>query len=128
MSLRLVEREKALADLGGRAHGLDSRDGPRRPRSECGVRKARAAAGTFVFLFVAPGVVAGLIPWWLTGWAVEEPISHWLTLRVVGVVLLAAGVVVLLEAFVRFVLEGFKQGGSAGYGLRRQEVSAAGVA
>jgi protein-S-isoprenylcysteine O-methyltransferase Ste14 len=70
------------------------------------VRKARAAAGTFLFLFVAPGVVAGLIPWWLTGWAVEEPIPHWLTLRVVGVVLLAAGVVVLLEAFVRFVLEG----------------------
>jgi protein-S-isoprenylcysteine O-methyltransferase Ste14 len=76
------------------------------PRSECGVRKARAAAGTFVFLFVAPGVVAGLIPWWLTGWEVEQPVPHWLALRVVGVVLLAAGVVVLLEAFVRFVLEG----------------------
>ena len=32
------------------------------------MRKMRAAAGTAVFLVIAPGVVAGLIPWWLTDW------------------------------------------------------------
>jgi protein-S-isoprenylcysteine O-methyltransferase Ste14 len=66
----------------------------------------RAAAGSLVFLVLAPGVVAGLVPWLLTGWEVQEPLPHWLPLRIVGVILLAAGVVVLLEAFTRFVVEG----------------------
>jgi protein-S-isoprenylcysteine O-methyltransferase Ste14 len=70
------------------------------------VRKARAAAGTLVFLALAPGVVAGLVPWWLTRWQVREPLPYWLPLRVAGLVLVAAGVAVLLEAFARFVVEG----------------------
>jgi protein-S-isoprenylcysteine O-methyltransferase Ste14 len=59
-----------------------------------------------VFLVLAPGVVAGLIPWLLTGWEVREPLPYWLPLRLAGLVLLLAGVVVLLEAFARFVVEG----------------------
>ena len=70
------------------------------------MRETRAAAGSIVFLVVAPGVVAGLVPWLLTGWEVEEPLPHWLPLRIVGAVLLVAGVVVLVEAFARFVREG----------------------
>lgn len=67
---------------------------------------ARAALGTVLFLVVAPGVVAGLIPWVLTGW---EPGDAFWTLdvvRVAGAALLAAGVAGLLEAFARFVREG----------------------
>jgi hypothetical protein len=30
--------------------------------------KARAAAGTTIFLVIAPGIVAGLLPWLITGW------------------------------------------------------------
>ena len=55
---------------------------------------------------VVPGTVAGLIPWWLTNWEVQEPLPHWLPARIVGIVLIAAGVVVLLHAFARFVVEG----------------------
>jgi protein-S-isoprenylcysteine O-methyltransferase Ste14 len=55
---------------------------------------------------LAPGVVAGLGPWWLTGWRVEEPLPHWVVLRVVGAVVLIAGAGVLVHAFVRFVVEG----------------------
>lgn len=66
----------------------------------------RAAAGTAAFFVLAPGVVAGLVPWLLTGWDVEEPLSHWAPLRVVGAALLVAGIVVLLHAFGRFVVEG----------------------
>jgi protein-S-isoprenylcysteine O-methyltransferase Ste14 len=60
-----------------------------------------------VFLVLAPGVVAGLVPWLLTDWKVEEPLPHWLPLRVIGAVLLVAGLAVLVHAFARFVREGF---------------------
>ena len=68
--------------------------------------RARAAAGSVAFLVLAPGVVAGVIPWLLTGWAVEAPTSHWAAVRAVGGMLVVAGVVVLLDAFTRFVVEG----------------------
>jgi protein-S-isoprenylcysteine O-methyltransferase Ste14 len=46
------------------------------------------------------------MPWLLTGWEVEEPFPYWLPVRVVGAVLLVVGLVVLLDAFARFVREG----------------------
>jgi protein-S-isoprenylcysteine O-methyltransferase Ste14 len=66
--------------------------------------RAKAALGSLLFLAVAPGVVAGLLPWWLTGWrsAGGVPPPVWAA----GLVLLAAGVAVLLHAFARFVGEG----------------------
>jgi protein-S-isoprenylcysteine O-methyltransferase Ste14 len=70
------------------------------------VRKARAAIGTAVFLVVGPGVVAGLVPWLLTGWTMREPLPHWLPARVVGALLVGAGVSVLAVSFARFVHEG----------------------
>lgn len=65
--------------------------------------RAAAAAGSAAFFVLAPGVVAGLVPWWLTGWR-AQPL--WAPLRLVGVVLLVAGVAVLARAFVQFVAEG----------------------
>jgi phospholipid methyltransferase len=72
------------------------------------VRKPMAAAGTASFFVMAPGVVAGLVPWWLTGWRVRHPQPPWAwaSLRVAGVPLLVAGVIVLVGAFVCFVTEG----------------------
>jgi protein-S-isoprenylcysteine O-methyltransferase Ste14 len=67
------------------------------------VSKARAAVGTIVFLLVAPGVVAGLVPWLLTEWDTSGP-PLWL--HVIGWLAVAAGAAVLLEAFARFVIEG----------------------
>jgi protein-S-isoprenylcysteine O-methyltransferase Ste14 len=67
------------------------------------VRKPRAAAGSLAFLVLAPGVVAGFVPWFLTGWRVE---GSWLPIRIAGVILLVAGVATLLHAFARFVVEG----------------------
>lgn len=52
---------------------------------------------------MAPAVVAGLVPWWLTGWRFE-PI--WAPLRLVGALLAIAGAAVLISAFARFVTEG----------------------
>jgi protein-S-isoprenylcysteine O-methyltransferase Ste14 len=68
--------------------------------------RARALLGSFVFLLVAPGVVAGVVPWLLTGWEVRDPLPGWIVLRVVGVLVVATGAAVLLEAFLRFALQG----------------------
>jgi protein-S-isoprenylcysteine O-methyltransferase Ste14 len=70
------------------------------------MRRPAAAVGSAVFFLVGPGIVAGLIPWWLTGWRVREPVSYWAPMRVLGVILLAAGLFALVQAFVRFVVEG----------------------
>jgi protein-S-isoprenylcysteine O-methyltransferase Ste14 len=66
--------------------------------------KLRAAVGSLLFLVVAPGVVAGLIPWWLTGWDARGDVP--MPVVAAGVVLIAAGTGVLLHAFAQFVAEG----------------------
>ena len=71
-----------------------------------GVRMIAAALGSAVFFVLAPGVVAGVIPWWLTGWRMREPLPFWLPLRVLGAALIIAGTAVLIYAFVQFVTQG----------------------
>ena len=70
------------------------------------MRKAAAAAGSAAFFALAPGVVAGLVPWWLTGWRASQPLPYWAPLGVVGGALILGGLVVLVHAFRRFVVEG----------------------
>jgi protein-S-isoprenylcysteine O-methyltransferase Ste14 len=67
------------------------------------VTRARAAAGSLVFLLLAPGVVAGVGPWLLTGWDSTDPP---LALKLAGGLLIAAGAAVLVSAFARFAIEG----------------------
>ena len=70
------------------------------------MRRPTAAVGSAVFFLVGPGIMAGLIPWSLTGWRMREPVPYWAPMRVLGVILLAAGLFALVQAFVRFVVEG----------------------
>jgi protein-S-isoprenylcysteine O-methyltransferase Ste14 len=70
------------------------------------MRRLTAAVGSTVFFVVGPGDFAGLNPWLLTGWRVQEPIPYLATARVLGAVLLAAGLIVMVQAFTRFVVEG----------------------
>lgn len=70
------------------------------------MRTREAAIGSAVFFALAPGVVAGVIPWALTGWDAAEPVPQWAAARVLGAALIVAGVVVLAQAFIRFVREG----------------------
>ena len=70
------------------------------------IRRPSAAIGSVVFFVVGPGTVVGLIPWLLTRWQVREPVPYWAPMRVIGVILLVAGLIVLIQAFVRFVVEG----------------------
>lgn len=66
----------------------------------------RAALGSALFLFAAPGVFAGLVPWLLSGWSFEQPLTPWLPFQIAGGALLAAGVAGILATFARFVVEG----------------------
>ncbi|HZB75722.1 MAG TPA: isoprenylcysteine carboxylmethyltransferase family protein [Solirubrobacteraceae bacterium] len=66
--------------------------------------RARAAAGTLAFLLLVPGVVAGLVPYALTGWEREGHVSF--LEAAAGWVLVAAGLAALLGSFARFALEG----------------------
>lgn len=67
------------------------------------MRKGHAVAGSAVFFLAAPGVVAGLMPYLLTGWRMLP--SLW-AVRAAGAALAAAGAGVLLHSFWRFASEG----------------------
>ena len=64
----------------------------------------RATIGTTVFFFLAPGTVAGFVPWWLTRW--DRSDGGLRVADVVGGILVAAGLAVVIAAFTQFVREG----------------------
>jgi protein-S-isoprenylcysteine O-methyltransferase Ste14 len=65
-----------------------------------------AALGSTIFFCVAPGTVAGYVPWLIDRWRIHTSFFGFTTLRVMGVLLMAVGAVILIEAFVRFALQG----------------------
>jgi protein-S-isoprenylcysteine O-methyltransferase Ste14 len=67
------------------------------------MKPSAAALGSSLFFALAPGVVAGVIPWWITGWEFE-PV--WWPLQVLGALVTATCAAVLIHAFTRFVREG----------------------
>lgn len=65
--------------------------------------RTAAAIWSLLFLVLAPGTLAGLIPWWITGWRLAGG-RPWLTALGVGVT--GLGLLMLLECFGRFALLG----------------------
>jgi protein-S-isoprenylcysteine O-methyltransferase Ste14 len=70
------------------------------------MKRLGASVGSVLFFVVAPGVVAGLVPWWISHWQMQPPFLGWRSLRVAGVALIVLGAPALLDSFVRFALEG----------------------
>ena len=68
-----------------------------------GRKRARAAAGSALFLAAAPGTMAILVPYLLTGWHTQ---AAPMPTRIAGAALTAAGAAVLVSAFARFALQG----------------------
>ena len=64
----------------------------------------RAALGSMAFFLLAPGTVAGVVPWAITGWSGSPPGVG--VLDVLGGVLIAVGVAVVVTCFAQFVREG----------------------
>src|SRR5262249_33185707 len=65
-----------------------------------------AVLGSFVFFLVAPGAIAGLVPYLLSRWRIQPPLLGVPAARIVGGIVLAIGVAGLVECFGRFALKG----------------------
>jgi protein-S-isoprenylcysteine O-methyltransferase Ste14 len=65
-----------------------------------------AVLGSALFLVIAPGIVAGLVPWWISKWNVQAPFFGFAPMRALGALLVVVSVLVLLESFARFALQG----------------------
>jgi protein-S-isoprenylcysteine O-methyltransferase Ste14 len=71
------------------------------------MQRSAAGVATAVFFIVGPGVVAGLVPWLISGWQVSGPMSPFAIVQIsIGGLLLVLAIVVLARAFARFVMEG----------------------
>ena len=65
-----------------------------------------AVLGSAVFFVVAPFTLAGLVPWWITGWQLRPPFLGLELTRGIGAIMILAGVPGLVDAFARFALQG----------------------
>ena len=70
------------------------------------MRRNSAIFGSFIFLLIAPGVVAGFIPWWITRWELQPAFLGTPVTRVFGVLLISVGTPALLDSFARFAWHG----------------------
>ena len=68
------------------------------------MRRSTAAIGSAAFFVVAPGTVVGLIPWLMTRWELPDSTAVWRI--VLGVLLIVAGLMPAVHAFVQFAKAG----------------------
>jgi protein-S-isoprenylcysteine O-methyltransferase Ste14 len=70
------------------------------------MQRTIAVLGSALFFVVAPGVLAGFIPWWMTRWDLRAAFLGLELTRGVGVLLVLVGVPGLVDSFARFALQG----------------------
>lgn len=70
------------------------------------MNRVSAILGSALFFAVAPGVVAGVIPYLVWGWQQNPPLIGLSFLRAIGIVLILIGAPVLIDSFARFALQG----------------------
>jgi protein-S-isoprenylcysteine O-methyltransferase Ste14 len=68
--------------------------------------KLTALLGSALFFVVAPAMLAGAIPWWVTHWEFRPPFLATEATRWAGLALIVAGVPGVLDSFARFALQG----------------------
>jgi len=70
------------------------------------MEKVRAVLGSALFFVVPPCVLAGLIPWWMTGREFRPALFGLEVTRAMGVLLILIGLPGLVDSFARFALQG----------------------
>lgn len=71
------------------------------------MNRTSAVLGSIVFFFLAPFVVAGVIPWGIGEWRMNPPPFGVEETRIAGLALAAVGFTILVDSFARFALQGF---------------------
>jgi protein-S-isoprenylcysteine O-methyltransferase Ste14 len=70
------------------------------------MQRSTAGIASAAFFVVAPGTVVGLVPWLITRWEITGSGLPWRLLQAIGVVLIVAGLIPPVHAFVQFVRAG----------------------
>jgi protein-S-isoprenylcysteine O-methyltransferase Ste14 len=70
------------------------------------MRKILALAGSFLFLLIVPGTVAGYLPWAISHWQLQPAFLGLEATRWLGAALIGLGLIALVESFARFALKG----------------------
>ena len=70
------------------------------------MRRLFAILGSFLFLLIAPGFIAGVVPYWISRWHSGPAFTGSSALRILGMLLIIFGVPLLLDSFTRFALQG----------------------
>jgi hypothetical protein len=65
-----------------------------------------ASLGLAIFLVVAPGVLAVYVPWAVSHWHFGPPFFGSFLFRILGALMILAGLPVLLDSFARFAIQG----------------------
>jgi len=65
--------------------------------------RATALVGSALFLALAPGTIAGLVPWLIVRWPAPTPVP---ALTALGGTMIGLGLLLLLECFGRFAVQG----------------------
>ena len=68
------------------------------------MRRTTALIGSAIFLVIAPGTLAVYLPWHFTHWHFDPALFP--MARVIGGILIVAGLPILLDSFARFALQG----------------------
>ena len=70
------------------------------------MRRLFAILGSAIFLVIAPGIVAGYVPWRICRWRVGVPLLGTSLFRLIGLLFIAVALPILLDSFARFALQG----------------------
>jgi protein-S-isoprenylcysteine O-methyltransferase Ste14 len=70
------------------------------------MKRVRTILGSAIFLVLAPGTLAVYVPWTICRWRFASPPLGYFLFRILGALLIAAGLPVLLDSFARFATQG----------------------
>ena len=70
------------------------------------MKRSLSILGSALFLVLAPGTVAVLVPYWISRWRFGQGALALLPIRILGGLLIAIGAAGLLDSFARFALKG----------------------
>src|SRR4029453_10500290 len=110
LGLNLIAGQAGLISLGhGAFYGLGAYTlilYPHVLKAEVPMKRALAILGSAIFLVIAPGTLAGYGPWAICRLRMAPPFFGFFPIRMVGALLIAAGLPVLLDSFARFAMQG----------------------